>query len=97
MHVTSNTQAGDPLGNLAAFLAIVAAAVILAFASIVIRRCLPHGNRKSTVAQNGVAADIFRSLKYHASGPIAEFVIVFSTVAFIASVFWILLGWHKGP
>jgi O-antigen ligase len=81
---------------LAAFLGIIGTAVVLAFASVVIRKFLSRGRTRSPGDDNNVTGTLFRSaFTYHANGRIAEFVIVLTTISFIATVFWILLGWHR--
>jgi hypothetical protein len=83
---------------LISFLTIVASSIVLAFVSLTIRRFLSRDRRRSASHQNNVSGRLFQKrVNYQATGPIAEFVIVLTTIAFIVTIFWILLSWHKGP
>ena len=77
---------------LAAFSATVALVLAIAWFSLLIRGRLPpgsHGRDQSTE----VRATLFRErLRYVTSGPVAEFVVLMATIAFVVVVFWLLLN-----
>jgi hypothetical protein len=75
------------------FCGIVVVSILLAFAALSIqeylRRREVHDKRYPGSRVDG---DIFWSkLRYVVEGPVAEFVIIFATIAFVAMVFWLAI------
>jgi hypothetical protein len=76
------------------FLIVASLSAALAFASVRIRHHLrnDHGDQRARRASAKVDGRVLWSnIKYVAEGPVAEFIMIFSTIAFVAMLFWMLL------
>lgn len=77
--------------GIAAFAAIVAIVLVIAWFSVLIHGRLPRGQgfgRATTVR-----AVFFRErFKYMANGPLAELIVLMGTIAFVTTLFWLLLN-----
>jgi hypothetical protein len=80
------------------FSGVVCLAVFLAFIALIIRRFLPpRGKKDDEGPESNVEANLFwKQIRYGTEGPLAEFVILFGTLAFVTMIFWVLLGWNGG-
>ncbi len=75
---------------LAAFSLTVALVLVIAWFSLFICGRLPSSPRNKRPTE--VRASLFREkLRYVTTGPVAEFVVLMVTIAFVTVVFWILL------
>jgi hypothetical protein len=83
-------------GSLAVFAGTASIGIVLALITLVVRRALcPRRRRGKTEEANVVHGALFgKKLRYQSEGSVAEFVIIFGTIAFVIMLFWLLLGFH---
>ena len=77
-----------------ALVVIAAMSVVLAIISLIIRQRLRRGRRSDGRRRDATTVNgkvLWSNLRYVAEGPVAEFVIIFSTIAFVAMLFWTAL------
>lgn len=74
---------------LASFATVVGLVICVGWFALIIRGRLPPG---STANANEVRASLFSDkLRYSSTGPVAEFVVLLATLAFVVAAFWFLL------
>jgi hypothetical protein len=84
-------------GLFLSFASTVGLGLLLAFATLLVRHLLPRSFKRPSGLEDYVRASFFGDrLHYFAQGPIAEFVILLTAIAFVGVVFWLVMGVHGG-
>ncbi|OGC62725.1 hypothetical protein A2264_03920 [candidate division WWE3 bacterium RIFOXYA2_FULL_46_9] len=83
-------------GSLAVFAGTAGIGVAIALVTLLIRKALGTRRRRGKPEDaNVVQGALFgKKLRYQSKGSVAEFVIIFGTIAFVIMLFWLSLGFH---